>query len=166
MNAVQETGLLDLAEAITLWESTKTPGDLMVIHRYANEEMADRSIELLSNSSFMGQIVSLVDSPPDIRRYRIAGERGKREFEIVLGQVLSVSIRQADPGLGWDLDEELARILDEISYIDGYLGSLHGRSVAVHEEILSIALWETEKAFCESVPGHQMFTVSAYRRVR
>lgn len=166
MQAVEETGLLALAEAVTLWESTEKPGDLMVLHRYANEEKADKSIELLSTSSFMGQLVNLADSPPDIRRYRIAGERGKRECDVAVGKVLSMSIRQADPGLGWDLDAELARILDEIAFIDGYLGSLHGRSVAVHEEILSIALWDNESAFRKSVPGHHLYTVAPYIRVR
>jgi len=166
MQAVEESGILAVAEAVTVWESTEDQGAFLVLHRYADEAKADESIELLSTSSFMGQLVNLVDTPPDIRRYRVAGERGKRECDVAVGNILSLSIRQADPGLGWDLDAELARILDEIAFIDGYLGSLHGRSVAVHEEILSIALWENESAFRKSVPGHQLFTVEPYVRVR
>ena len=164
-DAVQSSGLADLAEAITLWESTETPGDYMALHRYARDEDADRAFEIIGTSESLAKVVSLADTPLDIRRYRIAAQKGQQEFEDDLGTILSVSIRQADPGLGWDLDAELARILDEIAFIDGFLGSMHGRSVAVHEEILSIALWSSEEAFRESVPGHHLFTVSAYRRV-
>lgn len=164
-DAVQTSGLSELAEAITLWESTETPGEFLALHRYAKEEDADRAFEIISSSESMAKVVSLADTPLDIRRYRIAGQKGLQEFEVDPGTILSISIRQADPGLGWDLDAELARILDEIAFIDGFLGSMHGRSVAVHEEILSIALWNSEGAFRESVPGHHLFTVSAYRRV-
>lgn len=163
--AVAKTGLAKIAEAVTIWESTEKPGRFLVIHRYADEASADRAIEQLSNSNFMSEIVSLADTPPDIRRYRVAGQSGSREFEVPIGKLLSLSIRQADPGLGWDLDAELARILEEIAFIEGFLGSLHGRSATVHEEILSLAFWDNEDAFRRSVPGHQLFTVEPFVRV-
>jgi len=154
-----------IAKAITLWESSATPGSFLLVARYEDEERADEAVEATSTSEAYAQLIQLMEAPADIQRYRIAGERGVPEYEVAIGSCLSLSVRSADPGLGWDLNAELARILDEIALLPGFLGSMHGRSAKVHEEVMSIALWADEDSYRASVPSHHLFVLNSYNRV-
>lgn len=163
--AFVESGIGEVADAITLWESTAELGSYMVLVRYPSEEAADKGIEQASETDSLAELIQLADTPPDVRRYRIAGENRLKEHDVDLGSCLSLSVRQSDPGLGWDLNAELSRILEEIAVLPGFLGSIHGRSATVHEEVMSIALWRDVDSFLASVPSHHLFTLNVFQRI-
>jgi hypothetical protein len=154
-----------IADSITLWESMERLGDYIAIMRYPDEAAADKGVEASSQTEALADIIVLAETPPDIRRYRITRDKGLREDQVDIGGVLSMSVRQADPGLGWDLDAELGRILDEIALLPGFLGSIHGRSATVHEQVMGIAFWRDKDSFLASVPSHHMYDLGSFHRV-
>jgi hypothetical protein len=137
----------------------------IAIERFPDEAEIERAVELSSLSEFLPKLVALSPDPNDVREFLIAGERGANETEVPVGGWMSLSIRQADPGLGRALDAELSQVLDEIAALDGFLGSIHGRNIAVREEVASLAFWKDQDAFLASLPKHTLFDVEGYERL-
>ena len=91
--------------------------------------------------------------------------RGKRPERIAVGSYASFSFRVAQPGMGTELQSELARIFGELSMIDGYLGAMTCRNESLHEEVTGVVFWASQEAFKASLPSKVFYEVTLYQRV-
>lgn len=104
-------------------------------------------------------------APADVMRVRLLTQTGSDVSSYQVGTYLSISVRNADPGYGPDLAEEMERIFGEIAFLDGYLGSVVGVNDGLDEEIVSVVHWKSESAFQTLMPKMPPYEVRLYQRI-
>jgi heme-degrading monooxygenase HmoA len=151
--------------SISVWQADGHPKNYMILFIYSDEASAEKGLQV---SLDLGPLVSSLKEPgvaPEVRRGQAEILTGKRPDAIAVGSYASFSFRVAQPGMGNDLQSELARIFGELSMIDGYLGSMTCRNESLQEEVTGVVFWANHEAFEASLPSKVFYEVTLYQRV-
>jgi heme-degrading monooxygenase HmoA len=151
--------------SISVWQSDGHPTNYMILFTYSDEESAETGLEVSTSIGPLVESLSKPVIPPEVRRGHAEYFIGKRPEKIDIGSLASFSFRVAQPGMGDDLQSELARIFGELSMIDGYLGSMTCRNESLQEEVTGVVFWSNREAFETSLPSKVFYEVSLYQRV-
>ena len=145
----------------TLWQNDRTFHEHVVLHRYDTPEAADRGLWVISKRDFLAERLPVTFSTPDVTRFRVQNVIGSAKN----GAMLSLSVRNADPGYGDELAGEVTRIFEELSMLEGFdLGEV-GRNDTLAEQVIGLAHWTDAAAFQRSIPTGSIYDVRLYRRV-
>ena len=156
---------VDGYEGVGLWQSPTRTSEFIALYHYASLAAAEKGLEVVSEEGVLSESMPSEEIPADVRRVEIFKKSGRREPNAKVGDFLSISFRLADPGYGERLMEEIDRIIDEISYIPGFLGAEYGRNQSLEDEIIGIVSWDSREAFASSVPPGTLYEVNLYQRV-
>jgi len=170
---------LDKREAITAGKLARVKGFLgrsswrdagddvahLTLYEYDSPEAAAEGLKVVVEGPILVESSRLLLSPPDVEQVVVVKASGKHVRETSVGNVMSISARIADPGLGESLDQDLENIFGELAAIDGFLGSVRGYRTLVEEERIGIALWRDLPAFQRSLPEKTMYELKAYKRI-
>lgn len=102
---------------------------------------------------------------PDLLQARIEKRMGAAPGKSKIGELMSISVRSAEPGLGSHILDELSDIFQSLTVIDGFAGCAYGRSVTLDEEIVGMAFWTDRRAFDRSLPKKTLYEVRLYQRI-
>lgn len=151
--------------SVTLWMDLDFPEKYAVMAHFGSLEAAMAAQDAMAESELMEETLERLQSPPDIRRIEAELRHGTTLGRMELGQLASVSIRQADPGQGGALEQDLKDLFEGLKYLDGYLGSIIGPNVAIPDEIVGIVLWADRKPFDESVARGSFYEIRLFERI-
>ena len=151
---------------VGLWQNLNDADAHLALYHYDSPENADLGLEAVASRKLLTEATVHSDTPPDVRRVAVQGKVGQNIFNTGLHQVISVSVRVADPGFGASLADEVGRILHELQLLPGYLGGEFGRNDSLDEEVIGLAAWENEAEFQSSVPVGTIYDVRVYRKVQ
>lgn len=155
---------VDGFEGSGYWQSYNDPTYTMIHYQYRDQAAAELGLKALVDKRPLTERTELVSSPPDVLGIDIKGRQGRRVTSEV-GDWLSISIRMADTGYGQDLCDELDRIFQEISVLDGFLGAEYGVNQTLEDQVVGLALWSSREAFTASVPPGTIYDVNVFRRL-
>jgi len=155
---------VDGFEGSGYWQSYNDPTYTMIHYQYRDQAAAEQGLVALVDKRPLTERTELVSSPPDVLGIDIKGRQGRRVTSEV-GDWLSISIRMADTGYGQDLCDELDRIFQEISVLDGFLGAEYGVNQTLEDQVVGLALWSSREAFTASVPPGTIYDVNVFRRL-
>lgn len=94
---------------------------------------------------------------PWINAFEVKGLWGRMSHPEAVGEVLSASMRDTDPGMGPDWMEELSRIFDELALMPGFQGALIAQDISLPDRIIGLVRWDDLASFKRSVPDHETF---------
>jgi len=151
-------------QSLTVWQSTVSAQEHMILIGYENEESAEVGLQVSMDNGALVESLKNPNNIPEVHRGRISNHSGKRIEDNPVGSLASVSFRVAEPGFGDSLESELQRIFEELSVIEGYRGSLTFRNEGLDEEVVGIVFWLTTLAFEASLPDRIPYEVRLYRR--
>lgn len=163
--AQQLIGMDHRYRSLTVWKDCDIPERYAALMHYDVEEDGEDLFETISDDQLYSQIVEAHAGPADVHQMRVAYIHAALPGQTQIGQMMSVSMRKADPGYEEDLLQELRDIFEGIKYIDGYLGSIFGKNKALGEEIIACAFWKDRHSFEESTPRGSFYEIRLYERV-
>jgi heme-degrading monooxygenase HmoA len=150
--------------SFTVWQCCERPADLAMLMHFDDEETLRSGWEAFEKQDFLGDILALNPSAPDLRNLIVV--RGKSSpGDVALDNYLSLSIRIADPGHGPELIRELEEIFASLEVLDGCVGSMVCSVEHLEEEIVGIVFWTNEEAFRRSLPSKKMYEVRLFKRI-
>jgi heme-degrading monooxygenase HmoA len=143
-------------ETFDLWRAPE-PGKYLLTSVYAKVEQADKAFEWMTEHPLIEQLESR-QSVPDVHAGPVVSASGHHAGHRWLSSVVT----RAQPGYGDEKQEELENILSDISFLDGFKGSLLARN---GEEFMSVAYWSSSQAFQDSIPMSPAHDARLYERV-
>jgi heme-degrading monooxygenase HmoA len=147
----------------TLWQSVKDERTYLSVSHFDSPATAE---EGFVRAQEQGIVTSRVfGDAPEIRRVVLAAHHGTLPNRVEAGQFMSLGIKEADPGFGPDLLEELHDIFEELSVLDGYLGSMRGKNEVIDDEVIGFVFWRDLEAFHKSVSPNALRRIELYRRL-
>lgn len=152
-------------ESATLWMDLDLPERYAVFVHADSTEAADTFANLVGATDIFDAAIEQLEVPPDIRRMETLLRYGASIGQMSVGQVLSLSIRQAQPGQTGELMDDVVSVFQGLKYIDGFLGAAIGPNSALREEIVGIALWTDRKPFDESVSRGSFYEIRLFERI-
>lgn len=153
-------------QGLSLWRDVQNREQMLVIYEHDSLQSAENGLVALSDIKLLAEQQTMDYRPAEVLRVRVTGRVGGVLDSFPASSFLSASVRVADPGYGKDLDDEIGHIFDELRYIPGYLGSVHGSNESLDEEIVGLVAWESEAAFKMSLPpGKTPYAVRLFNRV-
>jgi hypothetical protein len=162
MERLQE---LDGFQGTSFWLQTDDPSKMLQVYEYASLEAAEQGLVRIVEGDLPIKSSEMMSGPADVIRMRVTAWHGDACQRTPLGSYLSLSIRTGDPGMGKQLDEDLEMVFGEMQVINGYIGAVRGCNDVLEEEIIGIALWNTEDAFRQSLPKKTLYEVKLYSKV-
>lgn len=82
-----------------------------------------------------------------------------------LNHAMSMSARRAEPGYGDELQAEVHDVFENMTYMEGYLGSFYGPNASLSEELIGIAFWTNRMAFERSLPQRPPYELRLLERI-
>jgi len=152
-------------KSISLWRDLEAEGRFATVGEYDSAEDVEKQLETLDEGGLLETILEIVDSAPDLRIFRIDGHSGLTPQAAPLASFMSLSIRRADPGLGAEIESEVSQIFESLAFTPGYLGGLWGPNLALEEEVLGMALWETREAYASTLPAKPIYELMLFERI-
>lgn len=104
---------------------------------------------------------------PDVQMFEVKWTHGRRLERALDHEFLSLSDRAmdtTDSAEAWV--DKLKMNLRECDSIPGFDGCLIATGYSLSQRVLALALWRSEQAFLESVPGQPDYAIPFYQRVR
>lgn len=164
-HAVTQTAAsVDGFQGTGIWQATDDELTRMILFSYASPEAATAGLVAL------GQRRSLIErqghgaAPADVLALRVINSGGVLSGGVAHAQLISVSIRIAEPGYGPELIERYEFTFAELGAIPGYAGFLVGVNVNLEEEVAGFAAWDDEGAFLASLPEQKSYKVRLFER--
>ncbi|MFN7171829.1 MAG: hypothetical protein ACK4P3_03460 [Fimbriimonadaceae bacterium] len=149
----------------TTWQIDGDGREFVGVGDYDSQEVWKTAGAAVADSKILDDVAESIDSMLEFRLVRIAQVLGQRPENTVVGEFLSLTDRRADMGYGDDLEQELGRIMGELSVIEGFIGALYGRDNSSEDEVLAVALWRRKFAFENSLPAGRPHDVRLYQRI-
>lgn len=138
---------------LTRW---RLPQQRMAYMAWDNERAYERFMQGFSPEEWLDPD-DLSAQPPNVQGFTILREWGSCMHPESVGEVMSVSERDLDPGMGPEWEEELGRIFDELALMPGFQGALMARHLHLPDRIHGMVRWDDVASFRRSVPDHAMF---------
>jgi hypothetical protein len=151
--------------SFSIWRDSDLP------ERYAlllHQRKGDGELGLLERLSETQQFVDLVkayQAPPDVHHMLVEHTHAAQAGSVDPGQMMSMSVRRAEPGYGDDLKQEVSDIFENIRYFEGYLGSVYGPNRAIDEEVIAMVYWKDRRCFDASIPAIPPYEVRLFERI-
>jgi hypothetical protein len=149
----------------TTWQIDGGGGEFLGLGDYDSQEVWKRAGAAVADSKILDDVAETIDPMLEFRLVRVAEVLGERPENTVVGEFLSLTDRRADIGYGNDLEQELGRIMSELSVIEGFIGAMYGRDNSSEDEVLAVALWKRKFAFENSLPAGRPHDVRLYQRI-
>lgn len=150
----------------TVWQPANGGDGYLVLNGYQSLEAANEAQLRVTEGRFLAEAIQNFSNPLDIRQCTLVHQDGTPASGISVGQFMSLSDRSADPGLGPELETEIANIFGELKSIEGYLGSIVGHSLILPEEVIGLVFWDQREAFEQSLPRKVLYEVKLFQRIR
>lgn len=104
---------------------------------------------------------------PDVQVFEVKWTHGRRLERALDHEFLSLSDRAMDTReVAADWVDKLKMNLRECDSIPGFDGCLIATGYELSQRVLALALWRSEQAFLESLPGQPDYAIPFYQRVR
>ncbi|RYG30182.1 hypothetical protein EON81_25380 [bacterium] len=149
---------------VAVYGHVRFPEEHLALYGYTDTQAADRGLEALADYRFHSETVSKA-SVPNVIRLEVLGRVGQNILAAPKDSFLSMSLRVANPGYSDELAQDLDRIFNEISMIDGFLGAEYGCNDTLPDELVGLAAWRGAESFQASVPEGTIYDVRLYRRL-
>jgi len=152
--------------SVTIWADADLPERYGLLVQYADEESAVLGLETVSSSQVFETILQTIPSVPDILRVAIWRERAFHPGNVAIGGYFSYSARTAEPGHVNDLLEEMYVVFESLTVIEGFAGYAIAQNATLDDEVVGLVLWQSRKAFEESLPKKTLYEVKLWERIR
>lgn len=152
-------------KSASLWMDLDLPEKYAIFLHFSDDKAAVETVSLISETGILDDALLEIENPPDIRQIQVLLPYGRTIGDLRNGEVLSVSIRTADPGQGPELMDDVVSIFQGLKYIDGFLGAVVGTNSALDEEVVAIALWTDRKPFDSSVQRGSFYEIRLFERI-
>lgn len=149
----------------TVWQQVGMPESILTAIHWEENDNPERIEQAFAESDAYCKLTRRVDGP--IHTVRIVERTTLRSqpLDNGIGGYLSVSQRVADIGYEADLHEELERIFEELTVIDGFLGAMIAQRDILPQEFFGLVAWSTQEAFVRSLPRTMPYEVRFYQRL-
>lgn len=151
-------------QSLTIWQSETDAKQHTILINYHDEAAAEAGLQVSLDHGALVESLKNPNNVPEVRRGTISHSMGKRFQDSPVGSLASMSFRVAEPGRGDSLEDELAEIFQELTVIDGYLGSMTCRNEALDEEVIGIVFWTDRPAYESSLPAKLPYEVGLFHR--
>ncbi len=155
----------DRNESLSLWRDCENPGSFLAIASCLVDEVRENSwahIEAIGGGT---DSFESIFGPVDLHTMLPHRIHGMQARKAEVGQLVSVSLRRADPGRTEGLMDEVEGIFESIKYIDGYLGSAMGSNTGLPEEVIGLVFWRDMQSFEDSGPRRGLYEIRVYQRL-
>jgi hypothetical protein len=154
-------------QGFTAWQRIEHPSHYLFVVPHPDLHAAEDYLrKALANGVFPGELPGGFVSTPDVQVIQVGDRHGIKPAESKIGNLLSLSIRIAEPGFQAELFADLETVFRELEALDGFLGWSFGSRANLEEEIIGIGLWSDFEAYKASLPHSQrMSELTVYKRV-
>jgi hypothetical protein len=145
----------------SFWRDADDASSNLILFEYEDIESADAGLIAVAKQQTLVEGQSVGAEPANVIRAHIQAQTGKG---IADAPGLSLSIRVSEPGYGVELAEELERIFQELTVLNGFLGGIVAINDSLDEEIIGIAGWRSREEFGTSLPAGSLYEVRYFIR--
>lgn len=150
---------------ISLWQAVGEPKLHLLVFEYTDRASAEHGLAAMAEGKMALVERGMSVGAPFNVSLDLTHQQGFTPHQMLPNQVLSAVIRGGNPGQHPDLDADLEMVMESLRQIPGFLGSGRGPRIGLEEEVISVALWDTEESFRVSLPPQPVYEVEAFRRL-
>ncbi|MBL8040424.1 MAG: hypothetical protein JNM04_03645 [Chthonomonas sp.] len=158
----QEAGLNPDYLSLSIWQDCDFPEKYAVV---LHESLGEPDLYATLLEPQIARMVDNLLAPPTVHKVLVRHSAGQHPGDIQPGQLMSMSVREAEPGYFEDLLAEVSDIFEAIQYVPGYLGSVYGQNVSLEDEVIGIVYWQHRQGFEESMPRGSFYEIRLYERI-
>lgn len=144
------------------WRGVADPHARLVLFLYDSPEATRRGLAALGDQPMLVERLHEESATPDVRSLTVHQADGVFTLGLERDVLVSVSVRQAEPGYGPDMVTEYEDVFGGLSMTSGYAGGLIGVNAQFPDEVAGLAAWRSEGAFEASVPRDAPYAISLY----
>ncbi|HZH98916.1 MAG TPA: antibiotic biosynthesis monooxygenase [Fimbriimonadaceae bacterium] len=148
----------------SVWRASHENHDYMLVLQFESPAAAEDALTRVSERGLLSSATGILQGPPEVRRVLMDGSDGMVPDQVAPGHLMSLSVREAGPGYGADLLQEIDDIFQELSNLEGYLGSIRGTNEVIDDEVIGMVFWRTPEAFHRSVSPNALRRIELFQR--
>lgn len=169
INEVKDAALKTLESiegflSLSYFKDVESPSLFVSVAHYASPEVMMTAYNRLQEDMVYDKVAAKLSSPMEIGWFDVYGGFGEGFEEAVPGEMCSISIRTASPGMGSELANETVGIFKNISAMPGFRGCVIGVNRNIQEQVIGICLWEDASSFEASIPDRETYEINLYQR--
>ena len=149
----------------SIWCDLTDPESFLVVLETVDEASAVNIMQETVISSVFEKLQEQVEGTPTARWIKVRIFRGEPISSMPDGTFLSASLRTAEPGRAFELEQDYDMLFENLSYIDGYLGHANGPVNKLDEQMIGLVWWSTIEAYKSSLPNQTFYDIRLFRRV-
>lgn len=149
----------------TLWKDADFQDQYRWLTLHSDADSAMVGLNDWIESGGADRLVGELETTLSTVSLKIDWKNGLEPGKTALNQAMSMSVRRAEPGFGADLEAEVHDVFDNMTYMDGYLGSFYGSNASLSEELIGIAFWTNRMAFERSLPQRPPYELRLLERI-
>lgn len=157
-------GMVDGFLSNSLWQDSHNENRYLVLGHYRDADAARRGIEALEEKGLILQTMEMLLTPPEVYGFEVDSMVGVTPNETWVGEVLSLSRRNADVGFGESWRNELRGIFQSLELIEGFRGSIVATNQALPDQVLGLCFWHDPVSYNASIPAHPLYQVHSFTR--
>ncbi len=150
--------------SLSYFEDVESPSNFVSVAHYASPEAMTAAYTKLQEDRVYDKLAQKLSHPMEIEWLDVYGGFGKGFRDADVGEMCSISIRTASPGMGADLAKETADIFKNISAMQGFRGCVIGVNRNIQEQVIGICLWDDAASFEASIPDRETYEINLYQR--
>jgi heme-degrading monooxygenase HmoA len=156
---------VDGFQSLTLWKDADFQDQYRWLSVHGTHEAAIAGMTAWAESEGIERLSVELQTAPSMMVQRIEYRHGSDPNRTTNGQAMSVSVRRADLGMGYQLEAEIADVFENMTYMDGYLGAFYGPSTSMEEEFIGVVFWTNRVAFERSLPQRPPYELRLLERI-
>lgn len=151
--------------SLTLWKDADFQDQYRWLTVHSDAESATLGLTNWIESGGADRLVNELETTISSMSLKIQWKNGSDPARTSLNHAMSMSVRRAEPGFGADLEAEVHDVFENMTYMEGYLGSFYGPNESLPEELIGVAFWVNRMAFERSLPQRPPYELRLLERI-
>jgi len=149
----------------SLSQSQDDPSAMLAIQHFKSEQDLLANWDRTSRTTEFFQMEEVLSDVPNWQRFRIEDNTGVRVGDFDPGTFVSISLRNAMPGHGRDLVDDLRDVFVVLGALPGFLGGMGGRLTDLESGVVGLAFWADEASYRRSLPAKTLYKIELFRKI-